>query len=176
MLPKYPFKNLENPTVIPRRASTVYHVFSHVQVTGYKSCRAFVKHVLLFVMCILCELIIPISPCIHTIKLEKLDKDKVTHPVVGYSLRAMMSKSLEPQPESKCTQGKRKAYNFRCMFKLKKKCWKYCTLKLKEKIKCNYYCKWFFLWLFKKKRLDAFFLEFFPSISSFQQLSNTEYY
>lgn len=52
-----------------------------------------------FVMCILCELIIPISLCIHTIKLDKLDKDKVTHPVVGNSLRAMMSKSLEPQPE-----------------------------------------------------------------------------
>lgn len=52
-----------------------------------------------FVMCILCELIIPISLCIHTIKLDKLDKDKVMHPVMGCSLRAMMSKSLEPQSE-----------------------------------------------------------------------------
>lgn len=93
------------------------------------------KHVLLFVMCILCELIIPISPCIHTIKLEKLDKDKVTHPVVGYSLRAMMSKSLEPQPESKCTQGKRKAYNFRCMFKLKKKLLKILHIETKRENK-----------------------------------------
>lgn len=30
-----------------------------------------------FVVSILCEFIIPISPCIHTIKLDKLDKDKV---------------------------------------------------------------------------------------------------
>lgn len=98
MLPKYPFKNLENSTVIPRRASTVCQDFSCIQVTGYKRCRAFVKHVLLFVLCVSCELIIPISPCMHTIQSGKL-KDKVTHPVVGYSLRAMMSKSLEPQPE-----------------------------------------------------------------------------
>lgn len=61
------------------------------------------------VMCILCELTIPISPCIHTMELDKPDKDKVKHPVVGYSLRAMMSKSLEPQPEKQLYSREKKS-------------------------------------------------------------------
>lgn len=61
------------------------------------------------VMCILCELLIAISPCVHTIQLDKLDKDKVTHPVVGYSVRAMMGKSLEPQPEKQLYSREKKS-------------------------------------------------------------------
>lgn len=42
--------------------------------TGYKCCRAFVTHALLFVMCILCELIIHISLCVHTIESDQPDE------------------------------------------------------------------------------------------------------
>lgn len=71
---KVSIENLENPTVIPRRASIVCQVLAVFKLTGYKSCRAFVKHALLFVMCILCELIIPISLCMHTIKLDQREE------------------------------------------------------------------------------------------------------
>lgn len=42
--------------------------------TGYKCCRAFVTHAQLFVMCILCELIIHISLCVHTIESDQPDE------------------------------------------------------------------------------------------------------
>lgn len=71
---KVSIENLENPTVIPRRASIVCQVLAVFKLTGYKCCRGFVKHALLFVTCVLCELIIPISLCVHTIKLDQPDK------------------------------------------------------------------------------------------------------
>lgn len=106
-----------------------------------------------------------------------LRKDKVMHPVVVSCIvwGQWWAEAWSPNPKSNCTQRKRKAYNFRCMFKFKKKCWKYCTLKLKEKIKYNYYCKWFFSGYLKKVSMHSYH-SLFPSICSCQQLSNMEYF
>lgn len=71
---KHPLKNVENPIVIPRRASVVCQVLVVFMLTGYECCRAFVKHALLSFHVRLCELIIPISLCTHTIKLGQPDE------------------------------------------------------------------------------------------------------
>lgn len=84
---KHPLKNLENPTVMARRASVVCQVLVAFLLTGYECCRAFVKHALLSVTCICVSLSFP-PVCVHIpsswVNLAK-DKAKacdVQHPVL----------------------------------------------------------------------------------------------
>lgn len=84
---KHPSENLENPTVIPRRASVVCQVLVVFMSTGYECCRAFVKHALLSFMCICVSWSLP-SVCVRVpSSWVSLTKDKakacdVQHPVL----------------------------------------------------------------------------------------------
>lgn len=91
---KCPWKILINLQSYPgERVSIICQVSAVLKLPGYKLCRAFVKHALLFVMCIMCELVIAISLCTRTIELDQPDKGYANAPcaVVSCSLRAVMS-------------------------------------------------------------------------------------
>lgn len=136
-----------------------------------------------FLSCAFCVSLSFTSVCVYIPSSQiNLTEDKVKacdaqHPVVLSYLAwgQWEAKAWSPNPKSNCTQSKKKAYNFRCMFK--KKWWKYCNLKLKEKIKYNYCCKTFFsVYLKRKKKSCILTVYLFPCISPFQQLSNMEYF
>lgn len=91
---KCPWKILINLQSYPGECrSIVCQVLAVFELPGCKLCRAFVKHALLFVTCIVCELVIPISLCTRTIELDQPDEGYGNAPcaVVSRSLRAVMS-------------------------------------------------------------------------------------